>query len=169
MRGRPGSRKELAEGSDVVFEKVGRQTARVRDAGTGQDVQFDFDFVYDDATAQQTVFEDVGVGALESALGGYNATVFAYGQTGSGKTYTMGSDSKIGEAFGKDGAVREGAGPGAASVGFSVEAAFMPCMMHGLMRKRGIVVVGGMERFKSGHLDIVKFLSESGADLNDID
>src|SRR3546814_18551757 len=31
----------------------------------------------------------------------------------------------------------------------------MPCMMHGLMRKRGIVVVGGMERFKSGHLDIV--------------
>lgn len=31
----------------------------------------------------------------------------------------------------------------------------MPCMMHGLVRKRGIVVVGGMERFKSRHLDIV--------------
>src|SRR3546814_1448505 len=38
---------------------------------------------------------------------------------------------------------------------FPVEAAFMPCMMHGLVRKRGIVVVGGMERFKSRHLDIV--------------
>ena len=92
VRCRPLSKKELAEGSDVVFEKVGRQTARVRDAGTGQDVQFDFDFVYDDATAQQTVFEDVGVGALESALGGYNATVFAYGQTGSGKTWSMMGD-----------------------------------------------------------------------------
>src|SRR3546814_11388127 len=39
--------------------------------------------------------------------------------------------------------------------GFSVEAAFMPCMVHGLMRKRGILVVGGMERFKSGPLDLV--------------
>src|SRR3546814_11778160 len=39
--------------------------------------------------------------------------------------------------------------------GFSVEAAFMPCMMHGLMRNRAIIFSGGMERFQSGPLDIV--------------
>lgn len=35
------------------------------------------------------VFETTARGVVDSALQGYNATIFAYGQTGTGKTYTM--------------------------------------------------------------------------------
>ncbi|XP_077374583.1 kinesin-like protein KIF28 [Festucalex cinctus] len=38
---------------------------------------------------QECVFQDLGVGILENALQGYNATLLAYGQTGSGKSYSM--------------------------------------------------------------------------------
>ena len=39
--------------------------------------------------AQEGIYEQCVRPLVESALSGYNATVFAYGQTGSGKTYTM--------------------------------------------------------------------------------
>ena len=38
---------------------------------------------------QSGIYEQCVRPLVESALSGYNATVFAYGQTGSGKTYTM--------------------------------------------------------------------------------
>ncbi|XP_053173114.1 kinesin-like protein KIF28P [Scomber japonicus] len=38
---------------------------------------------------QDSVFQDLGVGILENAVQGYNATLLAYGQTGSGKSYSM--------------------------------------------------------------------------------
>ena len=38
---------------------------------------------------QARTFDAVGKGAVESALEGFNSTVFAYGQTGSGKTFTI--------------------------------------------------------------------------------
>ena len=38
---------------------------------------------------QAAIYEQCVRPLVESALAGYNATVFAYGQTGSGKTYTM--------------------------------------------------------------------------------
>jgi kinesin family protein 6/9 len=52
-----------------------------------------WDFRYDgiigmDST-QEEVFEKVAVPVNQSALDGYNATIFAYGQTGSGKTFTI--------------------------------------------------------------------------------
>ncbi|XP_077419577.1 kinesin-like protein KIF28 isoform X2 [Vanacampus margaritifer] len=37
----------------------------------------------------ECVFQDLGVGILDNALQGYNATLLAYGQTGSGKSYSM--------------------------------------------------------------------------------
>jgi hypothetical protein len=39
--------------------------------------------------SQDTVFNDIGVAALNNAFSGYNVCVFAYGQTGSGKSYSM--------------------------------------------------------------------------------
>lgn len=33
--------------------------------------------------------QEVGVDAIETALGGVNATIIAYGQTGAGKTHTL--------------------------------------------------------------------------------
>lgn len=40
-------------------------------------------------TQQEAVYKDLGVPILESALNGYNGTIFAYGQTGAGKTHSI--------------------------------------------------------------------------------
>lgn len=48
-----------------------------------------FTKVFDTSSSQDSVFEEMCQPSLESALQGYNSTIFAYGQTGSGKTYTM--------------------------------------------------------------------------------
>lgn len=45
--------------------------------------------MFDEASNQDEVFDEICQPVLESALEGYNSTIFAYGQTGSGKTYTM--------------------------------------------------------------------------------
>jgi hypothetical protein len=34
---------------------------------------------------QKRIFDDLGIGILNNAFDGYNASIFAYGQTGSGK------------------------------------------------------------------------------------
>eukprot|EP00754_Rhynchopus_humris_P031348 Rhum_TRINITY_DN15333_c11_g2::Rhum_TRINITY_DN15333_c11_g2_i1::g.152438::m.152438 len=36
---------------------------------------------------QETVFQEMGLPAVQSSLDGYHVCIFAYGQTGSGKTY----------------------------------------------------------------------------------
>ena len=38
---------------------------------------------------QEEVFNDLGMGILENAWGGYNTSLFAYGQTGSGKSWSV--------------------------------------------------------------------------------
>ena len=38
---------------------------------------------------QEDIYNRVARDLVESAIEGYNGTIFAYGQTGSGKTYTM--------------------------------------------------------------------------------
>lgn len=40
-------------------------------------------------TKQQKIFDKVAKDVVDSAINGYNGTIFAYGQTGSGKTFTM--------------------------------------------------------------------------------
>ena len=49
---------------------------------------FAFDGIFGADASQAEVFEDVGRPLVDSALAGFNGTIFAYGQTGSGKTYT---------------------------------------------------------------------------------
>ncbi|KFP59862.1 Centromere-associated protein E, partial [Cariama cristata] len=45
----------------------------------------------------QQLYEGVAVPIIESAVQGYNGTIFAYGQTASGKTYTMmGNEDSVG-------------------------------------------------------------------------
>lgn len=49
---------------------------------------FQFDAVFDGDSTQEDVFADCR-DLVQSAVDGYNVTIFAYGQTGAGKTHTM--------------------------------------------------------------------------------
>ena len=51
--------------------------------------QFSFDYVYDESSGQQIVYENSAKSAVLSILQGFNSTIMAYGQTGTGKTFTM--------------------------------------------------------------------------------
>ena len=51
--------------------------------------RYQFDRVFSPEENNEIVYDDVGKEIIESALDGFNSTIFAYGQTASGKTYTM--------------------------------------------------------------------------------
>lgn len=51
--------------------------------------KYQFERVFDMDTKQKEIFEHIGKDVCDSALDGFNGTIFAYGQTGSGKTYTI--------------------------------------------------------------------------------
>eukprot|EP00291_Cryptomonas_curvata_P011201 CAMPEP_0172200482 /NCGR_PEP_ID=MMETSP1050-20130122/29356_1 /TAXON_ID=233186 /ORGANISM="Cryptomonas curvata, Strain CCAP979/52" /LENGTH=57 /DNA_ID=CAMNT_0012877797 /DNA_START=339 /DNA_END=509 /DNA_ORIENTATION=+ len=44
------------------------------------DKAFTFDYLYDQTSKQEAIYEQCVRPLVESALAGYNATVFAYGQ-----------------------------------------------------------------------------------------
>ncbi|XP_071893059.1 centromere-associated protein E isoform X3 [Anas platyrhynchos] len=50
---------------------------------------FSYDRVFHSSDNTQQLYEGVAVPIIQSAVQGYNGTIFAYGQTSSGKTYTM--------------------------------------------------------------------------------
>jgi hypothetical protein len=50
---------------------------------------YSFDYVYDQDSTQEVVYQTTAKPAVQSVLEGYNATILAYGQTGTGKTHTM--------------------------------------------------------------------------------
>ncbi|XP_073938365.1 kinesin-like protein KIF6 isoform X2 [Castor canadensis] len=51
--------------------------------------KFKFQRIFDQDAKQDIIFEVIAKPVAESALAGYNGTIFAYGQTGSGKTFTI--------------------------------------------------------------------------------
>ncbi|KAM8804254.1 centromere-associated protein E isoform 2-T2 [Rhynchonycteris naso] len=58
---------------------------------------FNFDRVFHCNETTKNVYEEIAVPIIDSAIQGYNGTIFAYGQTASGKTYTMmGSEDYLG-------------------------------------------------------------------------
>eukprot|EP00928_Gymnodinium_smaydae_P070396 TRINITY_DN54241_c0_g1_i1.p1 TRINITY_DN54241_c0_g1~~TRINITY_DN54241_c0_g1_i1.p1 ORF type:complete len:1135 (+),score=302.56 TRINITY_DN54241_c0_g1_i1:112-3516(+) len=103
-RVRPLSQTEAKHGDTVVAAKVDAMTVGVslnldgrdRHASSSQ-TMFSFDAVFAPGT-QEEVFEDCK-DLVQSAMDGYNVTMFAYGQTGAGKTFTMyGSKDQQGTA-----------------------------------------------------------------------
>ncbi|KAM9026537.1 centromere-associated protein E [Ara ararauna] len=58
---------------------------------------FSYDRVFHSSDSTEKLYEGVAVPIIQSAVQGYNGTIFAYGQTASGKTYTMmGNEDAVG-------------------------------------------------------------------------
>lgn len=83
------------EGSSIV-EFPDDYTIRINtgdDSVNSQKKDFEFDRVYGPHVGQGELFHDVQP-LVQSALDGYNVSIFAYGQTRSGKTHTMEGSSQ---------------------------------------------------------------------------
>ncbi|KAH8352954.1 hypothetical protein KR084_007679, partial [Drosophila pseudotakahashii] len=52
------------------------------------------DYVFDEGTNNQEVFDRMAKHIVHACMQGFNGTIFAYGQTSSGKTYTMKGDGQ---------------------------------------------------------------------------
>jgi protein tyrosine phosphatase (PTP) superfamily phosphohydrolase (DUF442 family) len=78
---RPLSSKETNRGDTEVAKQVDLMTVAVNNQ------KFNFDAIFSPGT-QEEVFDDCR-DLVQSAIDGYNVTMFAYGQTGAGKTFTM--------------------------------------------------------------------------------
>jgi len=84
-RVRPLSTKETSQNDSQITERVDSMTLAV--AYGHAVVNFAFDAVFTPGS-QEEVFEDCK-NLVQSAMDGYNVTIFAFGQTGAGKTFTM--------------------------------------------------------------------------------
>ena len=76
----------MSENIDSVIDENGNALAN---PGPFSTHRYMFDHVYDQGASQKRVYETTARTVVDSALQGYNATIFAYGQTGTGKTFTM--------------------------------------------------------------------------------
>lgn len=76
----------VSKNVDQVIDEDGQVVAN---PGPYSTHSFVFDYVYGQNSTQKKVYETTARSVVDSALQGYNATIFAYGQTGTGKTYTM--------------------------------------------------------------------------------
>uniref|UniRef100_A0A8C9C213 Centromere-associated protein E n=1 Tax=Phocoena sinus TaxID=42100 RepID=A0A8C9C213_PHOSS len=86
--------REEALGKDTqVYWKTDNNTIYQVDGSKS----FNFDRVFHSNETTKNVYEEIAVPIIDSAIQGYNGTIFAYGQTASGKTYTMlGSQDYLG-------------------------------------------------------------------------
>lgn len=50
---------------------------------------FNYDFIFNEKSLQEEVYEIAAKKTIDYTIKGYNSTVIAYGQTGTGKTFTM--------------------------------------------------------------------------------
>eukprot|EP00931_Biecheleriopsis_adriatica_P005458 TRINITY_DN106979_c0_g1_i1.p1 TRINITY_DN106979_c0_g1~~TRINITY_DN106979_c0_g1_i1.p1 ORF type:complete len:894 (+),score=175.50 TRINITY_DN106979_c0_g1_i1:53-2683(+) len=50
---------------------------------------FELDCAFSEEADQKSVYDHIGLPAVEDVLAGYNGTILTYGQTGSGKTFTL--------------------------------------------------------------------------------
>ena len=91
VRCRPLMSKEKTQGHKnivTVDEKNG--TVDVNGKELGKDSKrYTYDQVYGQDSKQEVIYKNAFNPLIQSAIDGYNGTIFAYGQTGTGKTHTM--------------------------------------------------------------------------------
>ncbi|CAH6789042.1 Cenpe [Phodopus roborovskii] len=94
VRVRPLNSREEELGEDAhVYWKTDNNAIYQSDGGKS----FNFDRVFHSDETTKNVYEEIAVPIINSAIQGYNGTIFAYGQTASGKTHTMmGSEDCLG-------------------------------------------------------------------------
>ncbi|XP_054550573.1 centromere-associated protein E isoform X2 [Talpa occidentalis] len=86
VRVRPLNSREEALGEETqVYWKTDNNVIYQVDGSKS----FNFDRVFHSNETTKNVYEEIAVPIIDSAIQGYNGTIFAYGQTASGKTYTM--------------------------------------------------------------------------------
>jgi hypothetical protein len=85
-RVRPLSSKEKDQGDTKITKAVDSMNLSIQ-TESGGSAKYAFDAVFTPGT-QDDVFNDCR-DLVQSAVDGYNVTLFAYGQTGAGKTFTM--------------------------------------------------------------------------------
>ncbi|KAJ1523483.1 hypothetical protein ONE63_001336 [Megalurothrips usitatus] len=91
---RPLIKREKTDRAHIHWEAVSdTQIVQVDPvSGRQKNEPFTFDRVFGPSSSNQEVFEVLVKPIVESAVKGFNGTIFAYGQTASGKTYTMMGD-----------------------------------------------------------------------------
>ncbi|PRW20706.1 kinesin KIF3B [Chlorella sorokiniana] len=90
VRCRPLNERERAERqAEVVAVDAAAAQVVLRAAGGEAPRAFTFDRTFGPEATQAEVYDAMAAPLVESALAGYNATLFAFGQTGTGKTHTM--------------------------------------------------------------------------------
>eukprot|EP00928_Gymnodinium_smaydae_P041826 TRINITY_DN2825_c0_g1_i1.p1 TRINITY_DN2825_c0_g1~~TRINITY_DN2825_c0_g1_i1.p1 ORF type:complete len:1318 (-),score=339.79 TRINITY_DN2825_c0_g1_i1:32-3430(-) len=89
-RVRPMIHREKAQGDILSLRKLDHFSVELdRPTPKGMETRmFQFDAVFEASCGQDEVFGECR-DLVQSAVDGYNVTVFAYGQTGAGKTHTM--------------------------------------------------------------------------------
>ncbi|XP_030372898.1 kinesin-like protein KIF18A [Scaptodrosophila lebanonensis] len=88
------------EEDDEFFFQGSKQQYRDISKRMNKKLSMDFDRVFDTENSNQDIFTECTAPLVDSALNGYNCSVFVYGATGAGKTFTMlGSDSCPGLTF----------------------------------------------------------------------
>jgi len=88
-RFRPMVKRELEKGDTAILTKKDSMHVEItRPPPLNDTKNFQFEAVFDGDSTQEAVFADCQ-DLIQSAVDGYNVTVFAYGQTGAGKTHTM--------------------------------------------------------------------------------
>ncbi|XP_055484148.1 centromere-associated protein E [Psammomys obesus] len=94
VRVRPLNSREEELGEDThIYWKTDNNAIYQTDGGRS----FNFDRVFHSNETTVNVYEEIAVPIINSAIQGYNGTIFAYGQTASGKTHTMmGSEDCLG-------------------------------------------------------------------------
>lgn len=69
----------------VIMDPAQGDKQDILRANRSREKQYAFDFVFEQGSVQDSVYNNTTKFLIHGVLDGYNATVFAYGQTGSGK------------------------------------------------------------------------------------
>eukprot|EP00929_Paragymnodinium_shiwhaense_P082183 TRINITY_DN4322_c0_g3_i2.p1 TRINITY_DN4322_c0_g3~~TRINITY_DN4322_c0_g3_i2.p1 ORF type:complete len:2117 (-),score=567.74 TRINITY_DN4322_c0_g3_i2:339-6689(-) len=86
-RVRPQNKKELAQKDSIAIKTMDAFTVLANKSQDDRPV-FNYDAIFGPQSTQAEVFAECR-SLVQSAVDGYNVTIFTYGQTGAGKTWTL--------------------------------------------------------------------------------